>query len=112
MIAHNHSRRVAAITIVAALALCVATAYAFLVGRNTKTPPAPTLPQANEKAVQALGVLTNEFYCLSASAMVITDSSGPTEWHLVFYATNGQLREVVVPTSGKVIIRNKLRTDF
>jgi hypothetical protein len=75
-------------------------------------PPAPTLPQAYEQAVLALGTQTNAFYCLSASAMVITDSSGPTEWHLVFYATNGQLREVVVPTAGKVIVRNQLRTIY
>ena len=107
---HSHRVRVAGIAV--ALVTFVVTAYAFRVLRATTTPPAPTLPQAYQQALLALGAQTNTFYCLSASAMFITDSSGPTEWHLVFYATNGQLREVVVPTSGKVIVRDKLRSEF
>ncbi len=107
---YSQSRRV--ITVVAVLALLVATAYAFLVGRNTKTAPVPTLPEAYEKALEALGAQTNAFYCLSANAMDRTDTSAPTEWHLVFYSTNGQLREVVVATSRQAIVREKLRTDF
>src|SRR5262245_19443799 len=103
MVTRFRSRRV--IATVAALVLFVASGYAFLVVRSTTTPPDPTLPQAYAKAVEALGGQTNTFYCLSASALAISDSSGPTEWHLVFYATNGHLREVVVPTSGKVIVR-------
>jgi hypothetical protein len=112
MPAYFHSRRVRIAGIVAILAVGVVTSFAFRFTRSTARPPVPTLPQAYEQAILALAVETNSFYCLSASAMVISDSSGPTEWHLVFYATNGQLREVVVPTSGKVIVRNNLRERY
>ena len=86
--------------------------YGFRMLRSTSTPPTPTLPQAYESALKALGPETNMFYCLSASAMSITDSQGPTEWHLLFYSTKGQLREVIVSTSEKVIVRDKLREEF
>jgi hypothetical protein len=97
---------------VAALALCTATAYAFLITRGTKTPPNPALAQAYEMALRTLGPETNAFYCLKADAMAISETQGPTEWHLIFYSTNGQLREVIVPTSGKVIVRDKLRDGY
>ena len=101
-----------AIGMVAALALCAATAYAFLVMRGTKTPPNPALSEAYETALRILGPETNTFYCLRADAMTISDTQGSTEWHLIFYSTNGQLREVIVPTSGKVIVRDKLRDSY
>jgi len=112
MITYFRSRKVAATAIVTVLGVFIMSAYAFNALRDTKKPPSPTLPQAYEKAVDALGAQTNSFYCLSADARSISDSSGPTEWHLIFYATNGQLREVVVPSSGKVIIRDKLRDSY
>ena len=105
MIAHHHSGRILLAGGIAMLMVWGGTTYAFRRFRTTSTPPAPTLPQAYEQATQALGAETNSFYCLSASAMEITDSSSPTEWHLLFYATNGQFREVVVPTTGKVMVR-------
>ena len=103
------SRRVAVATILGGVLVFVASAYAYRIAHSTTTPPDPTLPQAYEKAVEALGAQTNTFYCLSASAMTITDSAGPTEWHFNFYSTNGKVREVIVPNSGKVIVRDTLR---
>jgi hypothetical protein len=102
-----YHRRATAITVVAVLALFVAGVYAFNLPHDARIPPNPTLPQAYQKAVQALGSQAGTFYCLRASAMGISESYGPTEWHLVFYSTNGQLREVVVPTTGKIIVRDK-----
>ena len=41
--------------------------------------------------------------------MAITETAGhrdPTEWHFVFYSTNGQYREVILCDMGEVIVRN------
>jgi hypothetical protein len=78
-------------------------------GTLSKSPPSVTLPQAHEKAVAALGAQTNGSYCVSADARSVSDSSGRIAWHLMFYDIDGQLSEVIVPTSGKVIVRPKRR---
>jgi len=49
--------------------------------------PAPiTLHVAYNRALVALGTLTNEFHCLSAR--VSTELSNNGEWEFVFYSTN------------------------
>jgi hypothetical protein len=108
----HYSRRATLALIVAALAASAAATYAFRTLRKNNTPPNPTLPQAYEQALQVLGTETNAFYCVSATSQFITESAGPTEWHLVFYSTNGQMREVIMPTSEKAIVRDKLREEY
>ena len=49
--------------------------------------PAPiTLPVAYDRALVALGALTNEFHCFKAQ--VTTELSNNGEWQFVFYSTN------------------------
>jgi hypothetical protein len=112
MLARFLSRRLRIAAIATGLVAFVASAYAFRMAHKTTTPPIPTLPQAYERALEALGGQTNAFYCLHADAQSISESAGPTEWHLWFWATNGQFREVVVRTSVKVIFRDLLPDQF
>ena len=108
----SHYLAKATMILVAVLAVSATATYGFRMLRATGTPPRPTLARAYQAALSALGSETNTFYCLAASAKTISDTKGPTEWHLEFYSTNGQLREVVVSTSEEVIVRNKLRETF
>jgi hypothetical protein len=105
MITFIHSRR--AVAIVIAVVACAVTAYAFLAPVDRTIPPSPTLPEAYATAIKALKSESGTFYCLSASALTLSESSGPTEWHFIFYSTNSEYREVVVPTKGKITVHKQ-----
>ena len=100
------SPKTVAIVLAVSMALCVVSAYARRIMLDGKTAPDPTLPQAYEQAVVALGAEAKSFHCLSADAGFISDTQGPTEWHFVFYSADGLYREVIVSTKDKVIVRD------
>jgi hypothetical protein len=106
---------------VAALATVISgmSLFAFNVMRSTNRRPDLQLPQAYELALGALGSETNSFYCLRADARSMTESPGSAEWrpgavewHFEFYATNGQFRELIVPSDGKIIKRDRPRDGY
>ncbi|MGH7992193.1 MAG: hypothetical protein ACREDQ_01645 [Limisphaerales bacterium] len=82
---------------------CAALAYEL---RDPITPPEPPLPQAYQRALQALGAETNTFYCVNATSLSLSENLGSCEWHFEFFSTNGRVREVFVGSSGKTIVRN------
>jgi hypothetical protein len=113
------SKRICAVAMALVIVVSGATLYAFNVMRSKNRRPDLQLPQAYEQALDALGAETNSFYCLRADALSMSDSPGSTEWrpgfvewHFLFYATNGQFRELIVPSSGKVIKRDKPRDSY
>ena len=113
------SKRICAIVMASVIVASGVTLYAFNVMRSTKGRPDLQLPQAYERALSTLGSETNSFYCLRADALSMSDSPGSTgwrpgfvEWHFLFYATNGEFRELIVPSSGKVIKRDKQRDSY
>jgi|ERR1035441_4498220 hypothetical protein len=113
------SRRLFAATVSLMIVVLGMSLYAFNVMRGKKNSPDLTLPRAYERAIQALGVETNSFYCLRADATAITETAGSpewrpgfVEWHFEFHATNGQFREIIVPSRGNVTKRDKPRDGY
>jgi hypothetical protein len=65
--------------------------------------PTLALPQAYQIATQAMGSLTNDFYCVSAA-------TGSGEWEFVFYNTNAIRKTALVEYDKKVFLFNGKET--
>ena len=70
-------------------------------------PPSLSMPAGYELAVSALGSVTNQFHCISAS---ISTDFGTPAWYFKFYSTNTPPKPkwVTVEFGGKVRIEDAI----
>jgi hypothetical protein len=69
--------------------------YSVVPSYDPKTPPPVSLPEAYALAVAHIGTATNQFHCVAASCLEMTNA-GFTGWTFSFSDTNGQRGRVVV----------------
>lgn len=113
-------RTAATLLIVGVVVSCFTIAYAHMSYRTAKTAPRPAMLEAYNKALQALGTDTNKFYCVAADSrfQCALTYAVDTEWHFTFnstpdlISTNGLYREVIVPSTGGVIIWSNMPIGF
>jgi hypothetical protein len=80
----------------------------YIVPYNKAKAPTLPLPDAYQRAMAALGAVTNQFHCINASVQTSFDPDG--EWFFTFYSTNSQPKRkwVTVEFGGKIHVENTI----
>ena len=92
------------LTLLTFLALTTVLFASLSIPYNNSKSPSLSLPDAYGRATTALGSVTNQFHCISAS--VATSFSPDGEWFFTFCSTNSKSKWVTVEFNGKVHVED------